>query len=181
MSFSKKVLIALGVVSLVFTGCSGGGKQEVTDADLYVSEEGAFKVYFSNEPELDQQTVSDETLGDIPLYMFIDTITSTELFIVSYADYPQEFTDAADKDAMLEGAASGALEGFGITFPEVSEKVTLDGYNGFHFKGAAEGFYANYYNYLVGNRLYQLLLMAESGYPSEEDVTKYIKSFQLLK
>ncbi|MBI4235202.1 hypothetical protein HY604_02790 [Candidatus Peregrinibacteria bacterium] len=181
MTLPKKLIVALFSVLLVFAGCSSQ-KQEVTDADLYVSEEGAFKVYFESEPELDQQIVSDATLGDIPLYMFIDTITSTELFIVSYADYPQEFTDGADKDAMLEGAANGALEGFGITFPEVSEKVALDGYNGFHFRGnSSEGFYADYYNYLVGNRLYQLLLMKESSYPSEENVQKYIKSFQLLK
>ncbi|OGJ42881.1 hypothetical protein A3B60_01770 [Candidatus Peregrinibacteria bacterium RIFCSPLOWO2_01_FULL_39_12] len=186
----KKFLALLIVsLSLFLFGCGGEDavKEESSVVDVkykgeeFVSEDGNFKINFPKEPEVSTSTVPTE-VGDIAMYTFMYEESVTKVYLVSYAEYPTELMKSADSKELLKGSKDGQVANLGEGAKVDEEKeITIGKYPGTYFKANGGGFYVAAKNYLVGNRLYQLVIMRDGSYPSDEDVKGFLDTFELLE
>lgn len=186
----KKFLALLLVsLSLFLLGCGGEDepKDEVSTVDVkyageeFVSKDGNFKINFPKEPEASTSTIPTE-VGDIAMYTFMYEESVTKVYLVSYAEYPSELIKDADTKELLKGSKEGQVANLGEGAKVDEEKeITIGEYPGTYFKANGGGFYVAAKNYLVGNRLYQLVIMRDGSYPSDEDINGFLETFELLK
>ena len=59
------------------------------------------------------------------------------------------------------------------------EEVSLDGHSGLHFKGVAESLHIEYQMYLVENRLYQIGIVRDGSYATQDRVDTFLGTFEL--
>lgn len=190
--------LLLVVVAAAFLVSCGGG-QSATDAlskldsisnalneqtseisaDKFTSVDGKFKVDFPGTPTEESKDIATE-VGNIEMKSFTYEKSATEVFMIAYSDYPSEMVKQSDPDALLKGAKEGALSNMGATM-ESEEKITLDGNPGYLFKAVADTYYMVYKIFLKDNRLYQILMMRDGSYPTQEAIDSYIGSFELIK
>lgn len=170
-------------------GCGGGDepKDDASTVDVkyegkeFISEDGNFKINFPAEPESSASTIPTE-VGDIAMNTFMYEESVTKVYLVSYADYPSELMKASDPKELLKGSKEGQVANLGEGAKVDEEKeITIGEYPGTYFKANGGGFYVAAKNYLVGNRLYQLVIMRDGSYPSDEDVNGFLGTFSLLK
>ena len=191
-----RLFILMAAVTLLMS-CGGG--QSATDAlskldsisnslndqmsdmssEKYTSEDGKFKVNFLGTPTVEKKDIPTE-VGNIEMTSFSYEKSATEVFMIAYSDYPSEMVKASEPDVLLNGAREGALSSMGATM-ESQEKITLDGNPGYQFKAVAGTYYMVYKIFLKDNRLYQILMMRDGSYPSNEAVESFIGSFELIK
>jgi hypothetical protein len=174
-----KIVVMIAIILTVFplTACGPAGPQEFT------SEEGGFSVASPLPLEESSQSI-DTTLGPIEVHFFMAE-EGSRAYMVGYSDYPQDFVDQSDPEAMLDGARDGAVGN--INGKLVSEiKVLLeDRYPGREIVVTAmvdndqEGTLKERM-FLVGNRLYQIMVIAPSGEMSVQEMNEFINSLELL-
>jgi len=150
-----------------------------TASDKYYSEDGRFKVNFSGTPEVSNESVPTE-VGNIEMYMFMYEKSITEAEMIAYSDYPSDLVAASNTDDMLQGAKEGAVGNLGATITAEKE-ITYGKYKGLEFKANSTQFYVNYKIFLVNNRLYQIAIMRDGSYASQENVDKFFNSFELIE
>lgn len=149
----------------------------------FTSEDGNFTVLFPEIPEDDAQNVDTE-LGQIKMHTFMHEISSTEIMMIAYSDYPTAFIESTTADELLANGKSGGL-GSLFTNPVMDEDVHIkfrDKYEAVKFKAHEEGggFYVNYLIILKGNRVYQLAKLRDGSYSSQANVEKFYSSFKFL-
>ncbi len=185
----KFLALLLLSLSLFLLGCGGGdeAKEESSIVDVkytgeeFVSKDGNFKINFPKEPTTSTSTVPTE-VGDIAMYTFMYEESVTKVYLVSYAEYPSELMKDADTKELLKGSKEGQIANLGEGAKVDEEKdITIGEFPGTYFKANGGGFYVAAKNYLVGNRLYQLVIMRDGSYPSDEDVKGFLDTFALLK
>ena len=147
-------------------------------SDKYTSEDGKFKVNFPGTPTVASDNIPTE-VGNIEMKSFTYEKSATEVYMIAYSDYPSELVKQSDPDAILTGAKEGALNNMGATM-ETEEKISMDGHPGYIFKAVKDSYYMVYKIFLKDNRLYQILMMRDGAYPSQEAVDSYIGSFELI-
>lgn len=168
---------ALVLIVLLLTAC--GSKSEPTE---FINEEGNFSVMSPFSLEESSQTV-DTAAGPIEIHFFMAD-DGNSAFMVGYSDYPAEIVDINDPNDMLDGAAEGATANINGTLVS-QNNITLDGYPGREL--ALEGTFDNFNAsakariYLVGNRLYQVLVISSEGNITTEDMDAFLQSFKLLE
>ena len=145
----------------------------------YTSPDGSFKISFPGTPIDTSQNVQTD-IGMIEMESYTYEKSATEAYMVALSDYPSEIVAASSPDSLLQGAKDGALSSQGATL-EFEEKVTLDGNPGYFFKAKKDSFYMCYKIFLKGNRLYQILMLRDGSYPSQEDINGFIGSFEFSK
>lgn len=148
----------------------------------FTSEDGNFTVLFPEIPEDAAQNV-DTDLGQIKMHTFMHEISSTEIMMIAYSDYPTAFIESTTADELLANGKSGGL-GSLFTNPVMDEDLHIkfrDKYEAVKFKAHEEGgFYVNYLIILKGNRVYQLAKLRDGSYSSQENVEKFYNSFNFL-
>lgn len=151
---------------------------EATESMDFTSKDGHFSIQFPGEPQHASNSVPTD-VGDIMMETYMYEKSATEVFMVAYNDYPSIYVDESNADELLEGGKSGALESLGIMTTEVEEKIEVDGHPGIFFTGNNGQYYVVYEVYLVNNRLYQIAILRDGSYPSDEDVANFTKTFKL--
>src|SRR5206468_1892614 len=104
---------------------------------------------------------------------------------VAYADMPAHVVQAGRVDALLDGGARGMAANTGSTITERTP-IKFGAYTGLDAvmesppKGAGEPLIARARFLLVGNRFYQVLLIAPKSRSRPQDFQAFRDSFSLL-
>lgn len=182
--------LPLFLIAAVLMSCGGSqssldalGKLDSLSKSLestkYTSPDGTFKINFPGTPTVESQNVPTE-VGNIEMKSFTYEKSATEAYMVALSDYPSDIVAASSPDSLLQGAKEGALSSQGATL-EFEEKITLDGNPGYFFKAKKDSYYMCYKIFLKNNRLFQILMLRDGSYPSQEDITGFIDSFEFTK
>ena len=148
-------------------------------SEMYESEDGRFKVNFLGAtPEISSESVPTE-LGDIEITMFLYEKSLTEAYIIGYNDYPSAIVEAGSTADMLAGGKEGVINSMGVTHLDLEEEVSIDGHSGLHFKGVAGTMHVEYQMYLVENRLYQIGVIRDGSYVTQDRVDTFFGTFEL--
>lgn len=148
-------------------------------SEMYESEDGRFKVNFlGGTPEITTQSVPTD-LGDIEITMFLYEKSITEAYIIGYNDYPSAIVEAGSTADMLAGGKEGVINSMGVTQLDLEEEVSIDGHSGLHFKGVAKTMHIEYQMYLVENRLYQIGVIRDGSYVTQDKVDMFFGTFEL--
>jgi hypothetical protein len=195
----KTILTTCIAASMMVVSCGGGDSlndleknnealqedlEAVTEAaaipsEIYESEDGRFKVNFlGGTPEVSTQSVPTE-LGEIEITMFLYEKSITEAYIIGYNDYPSAIVEAGSTAEMLAGGKEGLVNSMGITQFDLEKEVSLNGYSGLHFKGVAGSLHIEYQMYLVENRLYQIGIVRDGSYTTQDRVDTFLGTFEL--
>ncbi len=149
-----------------------------TGGETFESADGHFKIFFQGAPTISDETVPTE-VGNIEMKTFMYEKSITEAFMVAYSDYPSALIELSDPQTLLQGGKDGALGSLGISTLDEEREIELDGNPGLYFKGNNSSYYVVYEVYLVDNRLYQVAILRDGSYPSQEDVDSFIGTFEL--
>jgi hypothetical protein len=167
---TKSALFVVALGTLALTGC-----KRPTE---FTSTEYKFKATFPGSPKVDEQTA----LG-VKFKMF-STDSRNGGVAVGVADMPIPPNEAeAEIQKRLDGARDGAIQNVGGK-QRSSDRITLDGkYPGREFsadltKPANAQLRARIY--LVGTRLYQVLVVGTSNYVNSAEANTFLNSFKLL-
>jgi len=189
-----KKIFYTALVSVLLISCGGESKEEKntdkkeknqekvkTDETKvktpFLTEEGKFEALFDGEPGRNAEKIPDQ---DIEVVSYYYEIGKTALQIISFTDFDAEMVKMTPALDVLRGAKQGVLSNFGITTFEVEENRKFDGHEGVYFKGNNGKYYVEYLFILVENRMYQIGVMGDGAYVSEEDAANFFNSFKLL-
>lgn len=154
--------------------------QASTTWQTFQSTEGRFEVMLPTPPERMQQMV-DLPGESIPLYAFASEDTSAD-YLISYADYPQEFISRIGEPSEFLQAVKEGFLGAISAQDVVMQSRRLQGYPGlvveYMTPDGASG-YAHFY--LVNDRLYQVIVTSQSDNSGNwpENAQRFLMSFNL--
>ncbi|KAF5032823.1 hypothetical protein DSECCO2_613150 [anaerobic digester metagenome] len=177
----------LAVTGLSFSSCSGNASdakdntEEVADVDAdedddyFVSKDGKFKARFPGEPTRDSQMVPTEA-GDIEMISFVHEKSATEACMIAYSDYPSSLVEGQDPMTLLGSARDGSLEG---NFVESDKEMKVGGWPAIRTKAIdkTQNLYYVLEVVLANNRLYQLLMVRDGSYPTDEAIEEFMDTF----
>jgi hypothetical protein len=203
----KKIILPAIILSLFITSCGGDADNElkalieeeqkqlelaleetedeieatedVAD-DLFSSEDGKFKINFTGTPTESSDIVPTD-VGDIEMTSFMYEKSLTEAYMVAYNDYPSEMVKMSSVDDLLDGAKNGSSSSLGINEFEIDKNMEIEGNPGRHFKGTNGTYYAEYKLFLKGSRLYQIALIRDGSYATQERSEEFFSSFELIE
>ena len=166
-------LLALLVLTWLSAACSPGGWREVR------SLEGGFSVEMPGKPEI--QTQARATIFGVirPVVYLVDHPEAQ--YLLNYADYPPGLVGESTPDVILDGAVLGLVSDTGGSLQAV-EAIELQGYPGreVHVTAPDGRSEIRARIYLVGERLYQLLVLASVEVDVAADTARYFDSLSLF-
>lgn len=149
---------------------------------VYVSEDGNYSVVFPGVPE-QTQSIEKTDAGDITLNMSMYEKSATQVYFVSYNDYPSALVEQSDDKTMLTGGIEGARKSINCDVTEFERFSKIKGYQAIETKGRSTE--SNYYFYMYSvmrkNRLYQVFILQEGKYPTDKEIKDFKGSFKLLE
>lgn len=151
----------------------------VGGSESYTSKEGRFSVKFEGKPKVSNETVDTE-LGPIGMGIFMYEKSPSEVYMVTYSDYPPDQIEGATAELLLSGAKEGAIESLGINGVRTEEWSELSGNTSLDFTADNGTYFVRYKLVLVKNRLYQIAILAEGDYSDAKLSKKFFKSFKLI-
>jgi hypothetical protein len=166
---SSAVIVTVALLAL--SGCGGPSFKEFSSAD------GKFKVQMPGTPK-----ETSQTQGDVKLKMFI-VEEKNGAYAVMYADLPfPEDLPPAVQAMSLNGSVESMTKGANGKKIASSEIKLADKYPGRSVEADLpdKGGKLNGRIYLVGKRLYQVLVMGKGDFSKSEAATKFLDSFELL-
>lgn len=135
--------------------------------------------------QLTEKVQSVDTLaGKIDMHMFTADVGKIT-FMVAYSDYPADVVKK-DPQQVLDLAVNGAATNVNGVFLS-NKKITLDANPGYEFLLESTDPTHNFtlttkaHFYLVGDRLYQVLAVANKGEADFIVIDKFLGSFKVLK
>lgn len=191
MKISKKIPVLISLLLLGLTACGSTDKEkgsidvavktEVKAAEFtpFVSREGNFSINFPGEPEMSSSILGES--GDLTLTMYSYSLNDTDALAVSYTSDDVSVV-AKDARGSLKAEQGGVLEAFGVTAPEEEKEMDYEGkYPGLRYRVSGNGNYVVAQTYLVGARLYQIVMFKSGSYPTDKEVKDFTDSFRFLK
>lgn len=152
-------------------------------------DKGNFTVKVPGKPKKLTQTVDTEVGKIEAIYYLVELKEGQVVYAVAFNDYPKEFATKSDdeKQGILDGVRDGNIKPHkGKVTTET--KIKLDGHPGREYTftgklgGEGEPITGNVRLYLVGERLYQLIILAGDKTPAEkEDIGRFFFSFDRTK
>ena len=119
--------------------------------------------------------------GELELVTYLAEL-GTAAYGVVCNDFPQGFIAGKDSNTVLKGGGKGFINQFNGTVTG-EQLLSLDGHSGLEIAltGVTQGvdIFAKCRIYLVGNRLYQISVIAEKGKEDLEAIDKFLGSFKL--
>lgn len=168
-----KVLLLLAMSAVLLAACSTSAPVE-----NYVSEDGKFSVAFPGTPEVTNESVPTAA-GNIELYNFLYEQSATMAYMVSYSDFPSDLVAQSNVTDLLAGSKEGQLGTLSGAVTDEEKEVKVGENPGIWFKAHDASLYVVAKNFMVGNRLYQVVMMRDGSYPSDEDQAAFFDSFEL--
>ncbi len=141
------------------------------------SAEGRFTVLMPGEPKRQTQN-ADTPVGKVEMVMF--TAGTNKIgCAVSYADYPEQMVNSTDPQKLLDGATNGAVAN--VKGKLVSESKMS--FNGLPARNIVieipNKAFITARLILNGPRFYQLMFIAPTQKDHEQDISKFLDSFQI--
>lgn len=151
-------------------------------AKPFVSEAGGFRVELPGTPK-EQVRTADSPLGPLEFHIFVVTHGGAT-YSASYNEFPEAIA-LSEPDRALEGGVEGALKNTKGKLL-VKRDIAIGGHPGKEFTSRVPGLLGTTQSYrariyLVGTRLYQVVLCGPEEAISGEAGERVFKSFALLK
>lgn len=171
------LLYCMAFVAFQLSSCQSADPQPAE----FVSQAGGFSVMVPGEMKETLHPMSSP-YGGFVRHQFMSTSTKN-IYLASYADYPQEIIDTFGPKTILDNGIQGSLveERKLISISEIS----FGQYPGVEFTTEGPGlfwtvdvFKSRYY--IVGNRFYQLAVSWTKGDDFESRADAFLQSFTLL-
>jgi hypothetical protein len=134
-----------------------------------------FSATFPVAPNEDTRLIETQS-GTVELHGYTLELDQVAFF-VGVCDYGS-MADGGGVDAMLEGAMNGALETSKAHLTHES-KISLGHYHGLEYESESEEMHYTTRVYMVGNTMYQMLVVYPLSSPFSE-TRRFLDSFQLL-
>jgi hypothetical protein len=146
------------------------------------SQDGRFAVMMPEFPDYDVQDVLTP-VGTLKLHIF-SVSAEDSVFMAAYNDYPEFIVNSGDAGKMLDGARDGAVSN--VSGKLLSEsQIRLQGYPGreLWIEADVDGQdgLARARIYLVGRRLYQILVAGPKNQFPNHDAERCLNSFILVQ
>jgi hypothetical protein len=143
--------------------------------ETYSYSADGFSASFPAQPEESKRSVPTDA-GTFELRAYVAEAGQVALF-VGVCDYGTA-AEGKDPDTLLQGAKGGALQNSNSHL--VSEKKIMFGiYHGLEFESESDAAHFTARIYIVGNTLYQTLVVSPLGHPYA-DTARFLDSFQLI-
>lgn len=176
----------LAVAGLSFVSCSGKATQSETDTetvkeeaeeedDMFVCKDGQFKANFPGKPEYSTQMVPTEA-GEIEMISYVYEKSATEAYMIAYSDYPSKLIDGQEPMDLLKSARDGSLDGMVMEDNEETKVSSWPAIRTFAID-KAENLYYILEVVMAKNRLYQVLMVRDGTYPSDNAIEDFMDSF----
>lgn len=134
-----------------------------------------FEASYPAEPSVQKKDV-DTQAGKFELRTYTAQMGDVALFI-GVCDYGDTAPNT-NPDSLLEGAKNGALMN-SSSHIKSEKKIMLGSFHGLEYEAESDSAHFTARIYVVGNTLYQTLVMFPLGKPYE-DAGKFLNSFQLI-
>ena len=143
------------------------------------SAQGGFVVLLPGEPSFDRKAMATD-FGSIDMHMY--TVTTDSMYCsVAYYDVPTGVNKSAD--VLLDDTCSGFLKGASLTEKAERRAIALGAHPGRELIGeSADGSFllmARYY--LVGKRIYLVMVGTAIADASKPEIGQYLDSFRLVR
>ena len=172
----KKITYFLLIIFLFITSCSLQEKINLTE---FSSKEGRMSVLLPGVPNESIKTLNSD-VGTIDLHIF-DLDKGDIYFAVSYSDYPDSLVKSLSVSKHLDNAREGALANTMATLT-AEEIIEVEGYEGRLLSAKiGEDYALRAKFFLVGNRLYQLIIVTNKNNLYSSHIKEVIDSFKSLK
>jgi hypothetical protein len=145
----------------------------------FMSRPFRFSVQMPGRPTQAEQNVPT-AVGDVKMTRFTVEISQKLAYMVAVADYPAGSANANNQDAILDGAANGAATSLRGRI-NTKEPITLNGrHPGRHIEVDVPGLgvYRSHL-YLVGDRLYQLVIVGSRADVTSRIANQFLASLRL--
>ncbi len=167
-------------VLLVVAGCGGGS----TPAP-YTDEEGNYRVLAVGSTKSSQQKLASQA-GELTVFAMESVDGNKTSRSVTYTDYPLALVQSRRPEAMLDGLER-AMTPDGRWSIESQRSISIDGHPGRELQFSATA--ANNPEkgagrariYLVGNRLYQVIIVGPAAKVTAAELDDFVNSFELLR
>ena len=170
------IVVSLIVATFVFTLVNELMRNDLTNLQLFRSEEGRFKVDMPKDPEKYDIMVNTE-VGPIKAIAYGKEIKNYT-FAVVFADYPKEMVESFTAKYILDGARAGAAAN--VHGKVLSETIlNLKGFEGREVKiESPNDIIIKVRIYLVGMRLYQAIVVTAKEHIFDKKVVEFLESFE---
>jgi len=140
------------------------------------SPEGGFAVEMPAVPELARHIV-ETVVGPLDFTVHSARLGSASYQII-WVEYPEGVIE--DPEAVLDAARDGAVARSGSRLVR-EERIEIEGHPGREIELDVQGRIVGLDRlFLVGNRLYQILLAGDAGDLNSEEATRFLASFRLI-
>jgi hypothetical protein len=174
-----RLALVAGAHLLLMAGCGGSSKLE-----FYSNEPGNFRVLVAGKPGQSSQTVASPA-GQLSMTS-IESVDGDQVRrVVVYTDIPLPTVQASEPSALLDGGIRG-MSGKTQWTVQRQGAITLDGHPGREVRFAVNSPSSSEKGtgaariFLVGNRLYQAIMVGPASKVNEEELDHFVKSFELL-
>ena len=157
---------------LCFAALAGA---QTSDWKTYSYPADGFQASYPSTPEVSKKEIPSEA-GSFELRTYIAVVGPAALFI-GVCDYGTK-SEGKDPQELLQGAKAGALQNSNSHLV-TEKKITLADHPGLEFQAESDSARFTARIYLVGNVLYQTLVVAPLDKPFPE-ITHFLDSFQLI-
>lgn len=173
-SFSR-TLLSIVVVASLLAACGGPSWQEIK------APEGGFRINMRSDPLVEKHDLQTP-IGKVTGYWY-STEQQGSVFGVGYADYPAEFVSNAPPQKVLAIVRESWLKRIDGKLQGDGTELRLEGNPGMEFiatgKFKGRDAYLRGRLYLVGNRLFQVVVLGDKETIPLSDINQFMGSFKL--
>ena len=163
----------LGLV-LALVGLTGAQAQVWGE---YRPEGGKYFVLMPGTPETGSQPVPLPDGRSVLMYQG-SIETPNAAYVATFVDYPDDVISRAPADTHLDNARDGTVKGHTL---RSEKRLTIAQNPGREYIIVrSDGLVMVVRSFLVGNRLYQMIVVGRAGVDEQPDTAKFLESFRLL-
>ena len=172
--------LSLPMVALV---CTGLGRADDSKVQDFTSKEGKFSVAFPGKPK-EATKDADSAAGKLSFTRFTYEDGDTGLLVI-YCDYPPKLRKEKGAEKILDDARDGCVEkAKGKLTDEKKRTIGKDKEPGRELLIQLPDEGKPYFRsrmYLVGDRLYQVIVVGPEKYATGKDADAFLDSFKLAE
>jgi hypothetical protein len=176
--FTRRLVTALAAL-VIFAAVPAAGAAPAAQWKEFRSPEGGFVVLLPGEPTLDRKATPTD-FGQIDMHMY--TVTTANMYCsVAFYDVPAGLNKPVD--TLLDDTCNGFVKGANLTEKAERRAIALGSHPGREIIGESpDGAFllmARYY--LVGKRIYLVMVGTAIAEASSPEVGRYLDSFRLVR
>jgi hypothetical protein len=174
---TTNVTLLIAAILLV-TGCSQQAKPKSAQPDwtVFSPKDGGYSVMLPGEPT--ERSLPHDTEEGRTVSTLYELTREDFKYVVGYMNYPIS-VEAANRDKFLSMVAESGITSAGGTVIG-NTAISLDGSPGREVTGEIKGFSYRSRVYLVGKRVYLLIVWLPPNSTDSENAAKFFKSFKII-